>query len=575
MSRKPGSKEMLSVARGESPADISVVGGKVFSPATKEWIETSLSIKNGFIVAWAEHEAHDVIDVKGAYISPGFIDAYTSLESSKLWLDAFVDTVLPCGTTAVAADPFQLSNVFGIRGIEELAGAGEKMPFTLGIYASSYTQSSHYDSTGEHASAVEIAQLLRDYGAIGVGGLLNSQSIVNGDEDVLAKIAAARSQRVVGHGGGLSGSALDAYLCAGVESDGSALRHDEALEKLRKGMWIFLRNGTIRNNLRELLPLVKRYGTRNMAFCTSERELETIMAQGHINHSLRIAVEEGIPAEDALLMASTNPAQFHGFSQLGYLSPGYQADFVVLPNLEDFQPSMVFQRGTMMARSGKTMAFSVPKLTPSPWMVERAPVDLTRMGPEAFSTPEATGQVVPVIQIRGTDHGIGSIEMAFQPHDRSISRLAVLGRKGMGKDLGMGLVEGFGITEGAIATTVARGPHSLMALGASSESGAQDMALAVATLVQMGGGQVVVKNKQVIAALTLSVGGIMSTNAAPELLREIKAIEIAAHSLGITIERPLQRLEMLALAVMPELRITNLGSINVLNLVNMDPLQFN
>lgn len=563
------------MARGENPADISIIGGKVFSPATKEWIETGLAIKNGIIVGWGEHEAHEIIDVRGAYVAPGFIDAYVSMESTKLWIDAFVETVLPHGTTAVAADPYQLTSVFGIRGIEELASTADRLPFTFGFYASSYAQSSQFDSTGEHASAVEIARLLRDYGAIGVGGLLSPSSIVNGEDDVLAKIGAARGQKVIGHAQGLNGASLDSYLSAGVESDISCLSYEEALEKRRKGMWLFLRHGTLRHNIQELLPIAMKYGTRNLAFSTDERELETILDHGHIDDCLRLSVAQGLSAEDALIMASTNPAEFHGFTQLGYLSPGYQADIVVLPNLVDFMPSMVFQKGRMVARSGKTMAFSVPKMAASPWMFETAQIDLSRMSPDSFSHPQANGQSATIISIQPQRSSVTEVEKLFHSDDLSIARLAVLGRKSSGKDVGVGLVEGFGITEGAFATTVARGPHSLVVVGSNGESGTEDMAHAVSTLVQMGGGQVVVKDKQVIAAVNLPIGGIISTSGAPELLEELANINRAAQSLGVNLRHPFRGLELLALAVMPELRITNLGSVNIVNLVTEDPLQFN
>lgn len=571
MSRNPGSKEMLSVARGEAPADISVIGGKVFSPATKEWIETGLAIKNGFVVGWGEHEAHEIIDVRGAYITPGFIDGYVSMEYTKLWIDAFVDTVLPHGTTAVAADPYQLSSVFGVRGIEELASAADKLPFTFGIYASSFAQSSQFDSTGEHAGAVEIAKLVRDSGAIGVGGLLNQATIISGEDDVLAKIAAARGLKVIGHAPGVVASHLDAYLSAGVESDAACISFDEALEKRRKGMWVFLRNGTIRQNLIELIPLAKSLGIRNLAFSTDERELEATFASGHIDECIRAAVANGVSPEDALIMASTNPAEFHGFSRLGYLSPGYQADLVILPNLSDFKPSMVFQKGTLVARSGKTMLFTVPKTSPPPWMQETVHVDLTKIGPESFSLPQPKGQIVKAISINQSGASVREVEVEFHANDAFVNRLAILGRKNLGKDIGIGLVEGIGLKEGAIASTVARGPHSLIVVGSNTSNGTDDMAQAVTALTQMGGGQVVVKNSKVLASVGLPVGGIISTLSALELLDELHSVDDAARSLGTDLPHPFRHLDLLCLAVMPELRITSLGSVNVVNLLTSSP----
>lgn len=575
MSPKPGSKEMLAVARGEAPADILIVGGKVFAPTTKEWIETSIAIKNGFVVGWGDREAHEIIDVKGSYISPGFIDGYVTMETSKLWIDSFVQTLLPKGTTAVALDPFQLSSVFGIYGIEELATAADKLPFTFGIYASSDAQSSQFDSTGEHVSAINIAELLRDFGAIGVGGLLHHSSVVNGEDDALAKIAAARGHRVVGHAPGLQGKQLDAYLTAGVYADVSALSYQEALEKHRKGLWLFLRNGTVRRNLETLLPIAIEYGSKNMAFSTDDRELETIQANGHINESIRIAVKAGLSPEDALIMASTNPAEFHGFTQLGYLSPGYQADIVVLPNLEDFEPSMVFQKGRLMARTGRIMVFSVPHIPPSPAMLEGVQVDLTKFGPDSLTFPAGEGQPAEIIAVNSDNFLAHTVEEPYSNADATLAKLGTLGRRSLAKDIAVGLIRGFGIREGAIATTVARGPHSLIVLGANSPSGSADMAEAVSKLIELGGGQIVVKDGKVISVVELPVGGIISTTAPAELLEQFNAINSAARSLGITFSDPFRRLELLALAVIPELRITNIGSINVLHLIENDPLQAN
>ena len=340
-------------------------------------------------------------------------------------------------------------------------------------------------------------------------------------------------------------------------------------------MWVFLRSGSTRHNLTEILPVAKAFGIRNLAFSTDERELEDIFTSGHIDECLRIAVAAGLSPEDALIMASTNPAEFHGFSRLGYLSPGYQADLVILPNLTEFKPTMVFQKGTLVARSGRTMVFTVPKTSPPPWMQETIQIDLTKIGPESFSLPQPRGQVVKIISISQRGSSVREFEKEFHADDSSINRLAILGRKNLGKDVGIGLVEGIGLKEGAIASTVARGPHSLIVVGSNSANGIDDMAHAVASLIQMGGGQVVVKNKEVLASVSLPIGGIISTLGAPELREELQAVNHAAQSLGTPLSDSFRYLDLLCLAVMPELRITSLGSINVVNLIKADPLQSN
>ncbi len=359
---------LLAVARGDEPADLLLTGGRVFVPGTREWLSETLAIADGKIAGWGPRDAREIVDVAGAALTPGFVDAHMHLESTKLWVDEFVRAVLPHGTTAVAADPHELANVFGVRGVRALADAAAGLPFTFGICASSCVPASPFESPGAEVHAAEIRELLTDHVAIGVAEVMNFPGVVAGDADLLAKIAAAGDRRVDGHAPGLSGRALDAYLAAGVESDHECTLLEEAEEKRRKGMWIFIRQGSASKNLADLIPTVLRHGTERIALCSDDREPDTILAQGHVNDCVRLAIASGATVEDALVLATSNPAQYHNLDHLGWLAPGYQADVLCFDSLAEMRPAQVYQAGRLVAEGGQVLPGIVPSVPAPDWM---------------------------------------------------------------------------------------------------------------------------------------------------------------------------------------------------------------
>src|SRR5262245_39040105 len=369
MTRPAASTRALAAARGDAPADLLLTGGRVFVPPTREWLATDLAICDGVVVGWGPRDAVEVVDVGGAPLTPAFIDAHTHLESTKLWVDEFVRSVLPWGTTAVAADPHELANVFGIPGVAALVDAASHLPFTFGVCASSCVPASPFESPGAELLAADVRALLEVHGAIGVAEVMNFPGVIAGDPDLVAKIAAAGHRRVDGHAPGLGGPLLDAYLAAGVESDHECTQLDEAEEKRRKGMWVFVRQGSSTENLVDLVPMVLRGGTTHVALCTDDREPDLVLARGHVNDCVRLAVEHGVSLEDALVLATMNAAEYHNFHHLGQLAPGYQADVLAFDSFAHMAPVRVWQRGRLVAVDGAVVADAVPD-TPAPdWML--------------------------------------------------------------------------------------------------------------------------------------------------------------------------------------------------------------
>jgi adenine deaminase len=563
MARAPSSPHVLAVARGDAPADLLLRGGRVLSPSTREWVTTDLAISEGVVAGWGPREAVEVVDLDGAAVTAGLVDAHMHLESTKLWIDEFVRTVLPLGTTAVAADPHEVANVFGIPGVAALIAAARQLPFTFGVCASSCVPASPFESPGAELFAADVATLLDEYAAIGVAEVMNFPGVIAGDPEMLARIATAGSRRVDGHAPGLSGALLDAYLAAGVESDHECTELAEAEEKRRKGMWIFIRQGSASQNLRDLIPTVLAHGTDHVALCSDDREPDTLLESGHLNDCAQLAVEAGVSEIDALVLATLNPAEYHGFTELGALGPGYQADILCFDTLSGFRPSCVYQRGRLVALDGAVVPGAV---------VDTRPPDFMRRSVHLASPPPAAAfgeAVVASARVRTIGIHEGSLttrSLITDPSDplTGVARLAVVERHRHTGRIGLGWVQGFGLTRGALASTVGHDAHNCMAVGAGTPFGPAAMAAAVARLAEIGGGQVAVDDQgAVLAELPLPIGGLMSDRPAHEVAAGLRRLVEAARSLGTTIHAPFMHMSFLGLSVIPELRLTDKGLVDV------------
>jgi adenine deaminase len=533
-------------------------------------VTTDLAVADRTIAGWGPREAHETVDVSGAALTAAFVDVHMHLESTKLWVDEFVRAVLPHGTTAVAADPHEIANVFGIPGIVALAEASGRLPFTFGISAPSCVPASHFESPAAEFSSAELTELLEKHGAIGIAEFMDFPGVVNGDPEVLAKIATAGNKRVDGHAPGVAGRQLDAYLAAGVESDHECTDLKEAEEKRRKGMWIFIREGSASRNLAALIGTVLRHGTDRIALCTDDREPDTLLHSGHVNDCARLAVAAGVSTEDALVMVTSNPADYHRFDHLGWLAPGYQADVLCFDELSGFEPARVWQAGKLVAANGAVVPGAVPKVGAPDWM--RASVHLeTPPGPSAFDRPPPAGGRARVIGIESRSLTTRDLVLDVTDPSAQVARIAVVERHRRTGRIGLGYVHGFGLARGAIASTVAHDAHNCMVVGAIDESGPAEMSVAIARLAEIGGGQVAVRDGRVLAEVGLPIGGLMSDRSIEEVAREVGLLaEAASSGLGVTIDSPFMQLSFLGLSVLPELRITDKGLVDVMKFALVD-----
>jgi adenine deaminase len=546
----------LAVARGDEPADVVVRGGRVLSVFTREWLEVDVAIADGWIAGLGEYEGRETVDASGRYVVPGFIDAHMHLESTKLLPDEFARLVLPLGTTAVVLDPHELANVLGTDGVHWLLDACEGLQLDYYFMASSCVPASAFESPRRPLNTGDLESLLRRRRVLGLAEMMNFPGVINGDEAELEKLALPTGGHVDGHAPGVLGPALNAYVSAGIRSDHEALTVEEGRQRLRAGMWLLIREASMARNLQALLPLVQEFGTNRIAFCTDDRDPEDIADNGHINGMVREAVASGIPPEDAVVLATLNPATWHRLWHLGAIAPGYQADVLVLPDLERFQPDLVL-------KAGRTVD-DVPRPDVPDWVkhsVRNRPVAAADLripweGGAARVIGLVPDQVVTenLVEEPAIEDGA-----AVADAGRDHAKIAVIERHlGTGR-IGLGFVSRSGLQHGALASTVAHDAHNIVVVGMSDE----DMARAVERLGELGGGIVVVDAGEVAAELPMPVAGLLADAPLAEVIEQSLGCNDAARALGWSGATPFLTLAFLALSVIPSLKITDRGLVDV------------
>ncbi|HET7928439.1 MAG TPA: adenine deaminase [Actinomycetota bacterium] len=553
----------IAVARGDEPADLVLSGGRVMSVFTGELLEADVAIVGQHVAGVGPgYEATERLDVSDLILLPGFIDGHMHLETTKLRLDQFARAALPWGTTTVVLDPHEIANVFGVDGVRALLRHADEVPLDAFVMVSSCVPASPFESSGATMTPGDIDELLRtEPRAIGLAEMMDYPAVVAGDEDMVAKVAAAGERHIDGHAPGLSGPALNAYLAAGVRSDHECTTYEEALEKRRLGMWIMIRQGSAARNLEALLPLVLEHGIANCLLCTDDREPHDLQEHGHVNDVVREAVALGCPPADAVAMATLNAARYHRLHEHGAVAPGYLADIVAVRDLVTFRPQRVWKRGRLVADGGRPSPIASSSLPG--WMWES--MHVRELVPSDFSVV-ADGAV----RVIGVDAGtIVTRALVGEPlrrdgkacadPGRDLAKLAVIERHRDTGRIGVGFAQGFGLQAGAMASSHAHDAHNVVVVGMSDE----DMAAAANRLRAIGGGQVVVMEGRVIAELPCPIGGLLSDLSFEEVADRARVLEEAAGELGTTLPSPFMAMSFLALSVIPELKLTDRGLVDV------------
>lgn len=553
----------IAVARGEEPADLVLRNARLVNVLSGEVHPADVAIWGGYIVGLGEgYEGREEQDLGGRYLCPGFLDGHLHLESTLLQVAEFARTVVPHGTTAVVLDPHEIANVAGVAGIRYLLDSSEGAACTVYVMLPSCVPATDMETSGAVLTADDLAPLLEHPRVLGLGEVMNYPGVLSRAPEVLRKVRLAAGRPVDGHAPGLSGRDLNAYLAAGIRSDHECTTLEEAREKLRRGMAIMLREGTTAHNLRDLLPLVTPANARRFLLVSDDRHPDDLLDHGHMDHSLRLAIASGLDPVVAVQMATRNPAEYFGLRDLGAVAPGYRADLVVLDDLHEVRVSQVYKDGRLVAQDGHLLP-SAPQ-PPKVHLGNTMRVDWHRVD---FRVP-AQGRRVRVIQVLPdqiltralVEEARVEDGLAVADPERDLLKLAVVERHHATGNMALGFARGFGLRRGALASTVGHDAHNLVVVGVDEA----DMLLAARHLADLGGGFAAVANGRVLADLPLPIGGLMSDQPVEAVRKGMdRLLAVAREVLGSPLPNPFMTLSFVALAVIPELRLTDQGLVDV------------
>ena len=539
-------------------AALVIKNAKIVNVFTEEIIEGDVAMRDGIIIGVGEYTGRVEIDAKGGYLCPGLIDGHVHIESSMAHPSRFANVILEKGTTSIIADPHEIANVCGSDGIQYMLDQTEWLPLSVFMMVPSCVPATAFETSGAKLTARDMEPFISHPRVLGLGEVMDYVAVVEGEGEMLDKLHLFRHHPIDGHAPTLTGDALNAYCVAGPQTDHECITYDEVLEKLRKGLRIHLRLGSANRNVEEIMKQIAQNNlpTRRMSFCTDDKHLADIREEGHINYIVRRAVANGIPAMKAIQMATINTAEAYGIRHYGAVAPGYRADLVLFDNLTDFNPQFVITDGKVFEPSVDSHIKPDPKIYNSVHLAPRKPdifkmpitgkANILRLIPKELVTALDVEEVY-------TENGL------FVPRD-GLLKLAVLERHHSSGRVGLGILRGFDIKDGAIATTVGHDSHNLVVVGDNDA----DMLLAVDVLEECGGGYVVVSRGEVLAKLVLSVAGLMSDAPLEVILKHQRELLDAAGKLGIHTESdPFITLSFIALPVIPDVRLTDMGLFNV------------
>ncbi|MFQ5611255.1 MAG: adenine deaminase [Anaerolineae bacterium] len=553
--------EIIKIARGDEPADLVLRNAKIVNVFTGEILENHIAIAHSRIVGIGDYEAHKEMDLQGRFVCPGFIDSHVHIESSMVPPHEFVRAVVPRGTTTVITDPHEIANVLGLEGIRYMLEMAKYNPLSVYVNAPSCVPSTHLETTGAALQWYDLETLQHETFVLGLAEVMNFPGVVHGDEAVLSKIRTFQGRVKDGHCPGLTGKALNAYVGASILSDHECTTVEEAREKLRLGMFLFIREATNARNLKPLLPVITPENCRRICFCTDDRQPADLLDEGHIDFMIRTAIAEGVPPIDAIRMATLNPSEYFRLHDRGAIAPGRRADLVVFSDLQDLQAEMVFRGGGLVAENGVMHPWQRP--TRGTFLRSSMNIDWNSVNFDIEPQSRQARVIGAIPNQLITEHLVEEIaaedNRALVDTRRDILKMAILERHLATGNVGKGFVKGLGLQRGAIASTVAHDHHNIIVAGAEDES----MHTAVQALTDMRGGMAVAYGDQVLAQLPLPIAGLMSDQPIETVRRQMDDILAAAHQLGSGLHDPFMALSFLGLPVIPSLKLTDRGLVDV------------
>lgn len=556
-------RRRLVAARGTGPADLLLVGGNVVNVFSGEVETTNVAIVGDRIAYVGDFgRAWETIDVRGKFVAPSFIDAHVHVESSLVWLPEFARAVVPRGTGLVVTDPHELANVGGLPALTALREAARGLPLRIRFTAPSCVPASPHESPGARFGVDEIAEVLAWPETVGLGELMNFAGVVAGDPEIAAKLRISAGRRRDGHAPGLRNSAMQAYAGSGIGSDHESTTLEEARGKLRAGLMLLIREGSSEHNLHDLLPLVTDNTYPRCCFASDDRDCHTLLRDGHIDQILRLAIAEGLDPIRAIRLATWNAADYWRLDGIGAVAPGYEANLVVLDDLERLDVAMTLFQGRVVARDGILRVDLPPAPVPdfllgsvhiAPLMVNdlRLPPEDARQAVEVIP-----GQIVT--RLAPVEPVVADGWAVADPAQDLLKLVCVERHHATGR-VGVGYVKGFGLKRGALASTIAHDAHNIVAVGADDV----DILAAIATVADTQGGLAAVAEGLVLAHLPLPIGGLLSDRPLAEVAAAYDQLEGTARGFGSNLPSPFGLLAFMALSVIPAARVTDRGFLRI------------
>ena len=561
---KPDIERLIQAARRQIPCDLVIRNARIINVFSHDITNGEIAVIDGVIAAIGTgYEGARIVDLEGRWCAPGLIDGHLHVESSMVPIPEFARAVVPHGTTTIILDPHEIANVMGMTGVGYMLKSSKYNPISVYMMLPSCVPATAMETAGAELKAIDLLSMIQDRWVLGMGEMMNFPGVLNCHDEVLDKIRIAESKLIDGHAPGLSGADLNAYIAAGMRSDHECTTVTEAMEKLRLGMHIMIREGSTTKNLKDLLPIVTPHTISQCFFVTDDRNPAELMDIGHIDQMVRTAIAEGLDPVSAIQLATINTARYFGLKQIGAVAPGYAADLIVIDDLPKFVISKVFKNGICVAEDGTATYANVERSH----LNLRGSVNVKwieldhfcrRIESDAFRVIEAIpGQIVTRECIE--TNPVSENGCIVSDPSRDLLKMAVIERHYGSGRTGIGMVRGFGLKKGAIASTIAHDSHNIIAIGVRDE----DIFAAVVQLVKQQGGLAAAVDGEVVEALPLPIGGLMSDKPLPEVRQRLDALVRTSHRLGCTLEHPFMTLAFMSLPVIPDIKLTDRGLFDV------------
>jgi len=572
-------RKRIAVSCKQIPADLVIKNGKIIDVFNLDIIEADVAISDGMFVGIGEFEGKQVIDAKNRYVCPAFIDGHVHIESSMVSPSEFAKVVLPHGVTTVITDPHEIGNVSGSEGLSFMIEDSKNLPLDVFLMLPSSVPATSFENNGADLKAKDLEPFYSHPRVLGLAEVMDFPSLKNAEDSILDKIVMTAKHHGLmdGHLAGVDTNAIDIYRTAGIKTDHECNTAQDALERLRRGMYVLIREGSVAKDLKTLIKVLTPTNARRCLFCTDDKHLDDLIEEGSIDHNIRLAIEEGISPLQAIQMATLNAAECYRLPDKGAIAPGYDADFLLLDQLETIQITEVYKSGNLVAQNGRFVGKSAAKHVPNTQLMST--VHVSELHEKDIQIPFRNGNKANIIEIIPnqliTNKLVEQVTVEngdFQPSiENDQLKLVVIERHKNTGNIGLGVVKGFGFTDGAIATTIAHDSHNIVATGTNDG----DILVAIQVLKDMNGGLVIVKNKQIMASLSLPIAGLMSDKDSQTVNVELDQLKLSLSQLGFVGEfNPFLTLSFLTLPVIPSLKLTDLGLFDVETSTHI-PVQMN